>query len=78
MRLIPAIFYFSSATEHDFQNQLNKSSMRLADASLYLVTLFLLSFIFMAWFNQQEPANSTITILRVVMVFAIDSSDYYK
>lgn len=68
MRLIPAIFYFSSATEHDFQNQLNKSSMRLADASLYLVTLFLLSFIFMSWFNQQEPANSTITILRVVMV----------
>ena len=69
MQFLPSKFYFSDTKESDFQCQLNKSSMRLANAVLYLTTLFLLSFIFMSWFGDKESGNAIVNNLRIGMVF---------
>jgi diguanylate cyclase (GGDEF)-like protein len=68
LQLLPSQFYFSSATEHDFQYLLNKNTLHIANVTLYLVTVFLLSFIFISWFDDKKESTSTINILRIIMV----------
>ena len=68
LQFLPSKFYFSSATESEFQYKLNKSTKQLGTVALYLATLFLLSLTILSWLTEESDKNHLVNFLRIVMI----------